>query len=108
MAESICALSLRLRGYTLLARNLRTPVGEIDILARRRGILVIVEVKSRRDADDAALAMTPRQQQRLVRAAEYVRAGRADLRHCDVRFDVMLVGRWHRPVHLVDAWRPAT
>ena len=92
----------------MLARNLRTPVGEIDILARRRGTLVIVEVKARRALDDAALSITPRQQRRLVRAAEYVRAGRADLTNCDVRFDVMLVDRWHMPVHLVDAWRPTT
>ncbi len=46
-AETLCVICLVMRGYRILARRLRTPVGEIDIVARRRGTLAIVEVKAR-------------------------------------------------------------
>ncbi len=47
MAETRCALGLRLRGYRVLARRYKVPVGEVDIVARRGRTLVFVEVKAR-------------------------------------------------------------
>src|SRR5690606_36483921 len=101
-----CVCSLRLRGYRVLARRVRTPVGEIDIVAVRRGVLAFVEVKARPDISSAAAALGAGQRHRLARAAEAFLAGRRDLTGRDLRFDVMLVrpARW--PVHLVGAWRP--
>lgn len=101
---------MRFRGYRIVARGHRTPVGEIDIVARRGTILAFVEVKARRDVAAAAIAITPRQQARIIRAAEVFIQNRPDLAHLDIRFDALLItrGPWYRnwPIHIVDAWRP--
>lgn len=104
-AEALCAASLILRGYRILGRRLRSPVGEIDILARRGAVLAVVEVKARREIADAAEAVTGRQQDRLLRAAGWYVAGRPELAAMRIRFDVMLVTPWRWPEHIVDAWR---
>ncbi len=104
-AESACVFALMLRGYRILGRRLRSPVGEIDILARRGPVLAVIEVKARDDPDLAAEAVGARQRERLMRAAGWVVAGRPDLAALDLRFDVMLVAPWRLPRHVVDAWR---
>ena len=53
-AEGLSAWGLRLKGYRILARGFRVPVGEIDIIARRGRVLVFVEVKARNDLTAAA------------------------------------------------------
>jgi putative endonuclease len=105
LAEALCALDLRLRGYRVIARRLRCPLGEIDIVARRGRILAIIEVKARRGGADAAAAIGARQRARISRAAEWLLATRPDLAALDMRFDAMLVSPWRRPRHLRDAWR---
>lgn len=104
-AETVCAAVLRLRGYRIVERRLRSPVGEIDILARRGDVLVVIEVKARGDFASAAESITARQRQRLVRAAGWVLSARPDLAMLQLRFDVMLVAPWRLPRHLIDAWR---
>ncbi len=104
-AEALCVAVLMLRGYRILARRMRSPVGEIDILARRGRLLAVVEVKARPTLALAAEAVTPVQKRRLIRAAEWVISGRPDLAALDIRFDVMLVAPWRLPHHVVDAWR---
>src|SRR5580700_3642784 len=69
-AESRAALLLVAKAYRILARRWKTPFGEIDIVARRRGILVFVEVKARENFDHAAEAVTEQSKQRIVAAAE--------------------------------------
>ena len=73
-AESLCCLWLRLKGYRIVARQFRTPVGEIDIAARRGGILAIVEVKARAEHGVAAASITRRQQRRIMRTMTRKRA----------------------------------
>src|ERR1041384_3668442 len=68
-AESRAAAYLIAKGYRIVARRFRTPVGEIDIVARRRGVLVFVEVKARATLDDAAYSVLPRQRRRVAEAA---------------------------------------
>lgn len=102
--EALCALWLRLKGYRILARNLRTPVGEIDILARRGDVLAVIEVKLRHDMLAAGEAVTARKRRRLVRAARAVLAGLPDGDTLSVRFDAMLVAGF-RIAHVTDAWR---
>jgi putative endonuclease len=68
-AESRAAAYLIAKGHRILSRRFRTPVGEIDIVARRRGVLVFVEVKARESFDAAAEAIGPRQRGRIVAAA---------------------------------------
>jgi putative endonuclease len=69
-AEARAAAFLIAKGYRVLARRFRTPYGEIDIVARRRNLLAFIEVKARASLDEAAYAVTPRQQQRIVAAAQ--------------------------------------
>src|SRR4029078_5265292 len=69
-AESRAAAFLIAKGFRILARRFRTPVGEIDIVACRRKLLVFVEVKARERLDDAAWSVTDRQRSRIVAAAE--------------------------------------
>lgn len=106
LAESLCAWHLRLRGYRILARRFRTPVGEIDIVARRGNTLAVVEVKARTDATLAMESLAPRQRGRIQRATEAFLAARPALAELDIRFDVMVVAPWRWPGHIQDAWRP--
>ena len=69
-AESRAAALLIAKGFRILARRWKSPVGEIDIVARRRSLLVFVEVKARERLDDAAWSVTERQRARIVAAAE--------------------------------------
>lgn len=104
-AEWLCVLHLRLRGYAILARRFRRPVGEIDIVARRRNLIAYIEVKARSNFTLAAESVTPRQRRRIRRAAEAYLGAHPRLAACDQRFDVMLVAPWRLPRHMIDAWR---
>lgn len=104
-AESLAACSLRLRGYRIVARRFRTPVGEIDLVAQRGRLLAFVEVKARTDLEQALVALSPRQRQRTARAAELFLLRRPDLAGHTLRFDLIAVRPWRLPRHLTDAWR---
>jgi putative endonuclease len=103
-AESRAAAYLVAKGYRIVARRFRSPVGEIDIVARRRGTLIFVEVKARERLDDAAEAVIVRQQRRIVAAAEAWLAAHPDDMNCDMRFDVMLVAPKSLPRHIQAAF----
>ncbi len=103
--ERLAAFRLMLGGYRILARRYRTKVGEIDLIARRGGVVAFVEVKRRGDLAGGLEAVTPQARQRIRRAAElYVRRNAA-LAELTLRFDVMVVTPWSWPRHIVDAWR---
>lgn len=107
-AEFVAALLLRLKGYAILERRFAAAAGgrgEIDIIARRGSIIAFIEVKARADLGQAALALSARQRERLLRGAEAYLAQRPRLAHLSPRFDAVLAapGRW--PRHLIDAWR---
>jgi putative endonuclease len=103
-AESRAAILLIAKGYRILARRWKTPFGEIDIVARRRGTLVFVEVKARERADDAAEAVTGRNQRRIIAAAElWLARNPADAQR-DIRFDVVLVTPGKIPEHIASAF----
>jgi putative endonuclease len=105
-AESLSVVWLRILGYQIIERRLRTPVGEIDILARRRDVLAVVEVKTRRTRRSALESVTARQRMRLQRAAQWLIAGRPGLAALTIRFDVIAIAPWRMPVRIIDAWRP--
>lgn len=107
LAETVCVWHLRLRGWRVLARRVRTPVGEIDIVAARHGLIAFIEVKARPDRALAAESVTPHQRRRIRRAAEAFLQKRPDLAGRDLRFDVMLIAPWQMPLHVIDAWRDA-
>lgn len=105
LAELLCRWHLRLRGWHIVAVDWRCPVGEIDILARRGGMLAAIEVKTRGDLASAAVAVLPRQRRRIARAASAFLSARPDLAALALRFDVMLLAPRRLPQHLPDAWR---
>jgi putative endonuclease len=90
-AESRAALFLVAKGFRILARRWRSPLGEIDIVARRRRLLVFAEVKARASLDEAAESITERQRRRIAAAAEVWLAANPDQTIHDIRFDAILV-----------------
>ena len=90
-AEDEVAARLRNRGLTILARRLRTGAGEIDLVAADDQSLIFIEVKARRTLTEAAYAVSPRQQARLLEAASVALAHRPDWARPCTRFDVALV-----------------
>ena len=104
-AEAAACAALVADGWTILARRLRTPAGEIDVAAERDGLLALVEVKARPSLTDAAVALGPRQQARLLAAASVVLAEHPDWGGAGVRFDVMLVDGAGRVRRVADAFR---
>jgi putative endonuclease len=103
-AESRAAMLLIAKGYRILARRFKTPLGEIDIVARRRRALVFVEVKARETADDAAASVTARGKQRIVAAAEMWLARNPADAQAEIRFDVVLVTPGKLPRHIPNAF----
>jgi putative endonuclease len=99
-AEVTAALLLMLKGYQILGFRLRTPMGEIDLLARRGCWLVVVEVKRRPSLDLALTALTPGQQQRLLDAARSLTARRQSLRQLTVRLDLIALAPGRFPRHV--------
>jgi len=92
-AEELAAQFLRAAGCEILLRNYRRRLGELDIVARVGGVLVVAEVRTR--ASDvwggAAASVTPAKQRRIVRATSLLLQQRADLARLPVRFDVVVV-----------------
>jgi len=106
-SETWAALLLRLKGYRILGRRVRTHAGEIDLIARSpRGILCFIEVKARPDARMAIESVAPRQRARIERAAMLFVAGRPQLASALRRFDIVTVSPRALPRHIPDAWRP--
>jgi putative endonuclease len=103
-AESRAAALLMMKGYRILARRFRTPFGEIDIIAQKRTLLVFVEVKARHAVDEAAYAVTPRQQQRIIAAAQAWLMAHPEHASFDMRFDAVLIAPGHLPRHLSGAF----
>ena len=103
-AENRAAAYLIAKGHRIVARRWRSPVGEIDIVARKRRTLVFVEVKARERLDDAAEAVIVRQQRRIIAAAEAWLAAHPEDANSDIRFDVVLVAPRSLPRHIVAAF----
>jgi putative endonuclease len=103
-AESRACVFLLAKGYRILARRFKTPFGEIDIVARKRNLLAFIEVKARAALDDAAYAVTPQQQARIVNAAQVWLATHEDHANLDMRFDAVLIAPKSLPRHLMAAF----
>jgi putative endonuclease len=103
-AESRAAAFLVAKGFRILARRWRSPLGEIDIVARRRQLLVFAEVKARPTLDEAAESVNVRQRQRIAAAAEVWLAMNPDDAIRDVRFDAILVTPGRIPRHVPGAF----
>lgn len=105
-SERWAALWLRLKGYSIIARRVRNRYGEIDLVCRRGGCLVFVEVKGRASPTAALEALGHHQQRRIAAAAEYFLKDRPILAKLDRRFDLVTITPKGLPRHLTDVWRP--
>jgi putative endonuclease len=92
-AEQLAREYLQQRGLTILRRNYRRRLGEIDLVALDRGVLVIAEVRTRSSEDfgGAAASITRPKQRRIIRAATQLLQQHRDYAALPVRFDVLIV-----------------
>jgi putative endonuclease len=102
-AELIAALWLQLHGWRILARRARTPVGEVDLVARRKGIVAFIEVKARATAEEADRSLDHFRLRRVAAAAEalaprFAKAGE------DIRIDAMFIVPGRLPRHVANVW----
>lgn len=107
-AEAACRHALLADGWTVLGQRLRTPAGEVDMVAERDGLLAVIEVKARPSLSGAAQALSVRQQRRLMAAAEVLLAANPNWGAAGVRFDVMVVDRAGQVRRIADAFRLET
>lgn len=103
-AENWAAVYLMLKGYSILGRRVRTRLGEIDIVARRGGVLCFVEVKLRKTGTAAAEAIHSLNQGRVRRAAELYLQKYPRYTVCDIRFDALVMAPWRWPYHVIGAF----
>jgi putative endonuclease len=104
-AEARAAQFLMLAGFEIIAQRVKTKLGEIDLVARRPGLVVFAEVKWRKRVADLDLAIDERRLARVAAAVEMVAheyAGPGD----DLRIDVLLLAPGTRPRHIENAWMP--
>ena len=98
---------LRLKGYRILARRYKTKQGEIDIIARKGKIIVIAEVKYRKDVKNIYDSVSFKNSQRIMNAAEiYLTRNPVFIEKVfELRFDIIyVIGRW-KINHIADAFR---
>ena len=107
-AESRAAAFLMAKGYRILAKRFRTPYGEIDLVAKKRNLIAFIEVKARASLDDAAYAVTPRQQARIIDAAQGWLMAHPEHAEFELRFDAILIAPRRLPRHLLAAFDAST
>jgi putative endonuclease len=98
--EALAAWLMRAKLYRVLARRYRTPAGEIDLIVRRRRMIVFVEVKHRPTETGGIEAITPTARRRITRAAELWLAAHPDAAGFDLRFDWVIVTPGKVPRHI--------
>ncbi len=107
-AEYMAIFYLYIKGYRLVEHNYitgrGTGAGEVDIIVKKRQLLVFVEVKKRGDLAKAAYAIQAKQQQRIRRAAENFVAKHPQFSDFDIRFDAVLVKPPFHLQHIIDAF----
>ena len=106
LAEAAAAALLLFKGYRLLSRRYKTPLGEIDLIARRGRVVAFVEVKARPTRREALDAVGRGGERRIVDAADLWLAKHPAAARFDLRYDMVLVTPWQLPQHVPDAFRP--
>lgn len=103
-AEERAAQLLQLAGYTIVARNFRCRMGELDIVARRGTLLIIAEVRLRSSSGfgGAGASITAAKRARIVRAARPLLARQSRLAALAVRFDTLLLHSCSGPIEWIE------
>jgi putative endonuclease len=102
-AEQLAILFLRAKGYRVLARTYVVRGGEIDIIARRQGAIVFVEVKARPTLEDALIAVTQAKQRRMSIAARHWLGVNEWAMRRSLRGDLIAIAPWRMPRHVIGA-----
>ncbi len=102
-AEAVAALWLQLKGWRILARRVRTPVGEVDLVAKKSRMVAFVEVKARATTAEASFALDAYHLRRVAIAAEAL-APRFVRKGDDMRIDAIFIVPWRLPRHLTNVW----
>lgn len=107
-AERLAAFALMLKGFRIVARRYRTRLGEIDLIARRGDLVLIVEVKARASFEAAQFAVTPQAMRRIEAAADLWLQRQTDRARLSLRFDMVAVlpRRWPKHVPAFIYGRP--
>ena len=101
--ETIAAWFLRLKGWRVVATRVKTPRGEVDLIARRGKTIAFVEVKARANVRDLATAIDAYRLRRVAAAAEILLPKYG--KECEnMQIDVIMVAPWRWPNHLPNVW----
>ena len=103
--ETRAALWLAIKGWRTLGKRVKTPRGEVDLIARRGRTVCFVEVKWRNRAEDLDMAIDEYRLRRVAAAAEAI-AHRYVRKDDNIRIDVLLLAPGRLPRHIVNAWMP--
>ncbi|KQW86045.1 hypothetical protein ASC89_02995 [Devosia sp. Root413D1] len=103
--EDLAAWYLRFKGYRIVATRVKTPVGEIDLIARRFGTTAFVEVKARQHRSEESVALEAVNTSRIWRAAQYYVAHHPALAETPLRFDVIFLAPGTWPRHVKNAFQ---
>ncbi len=98
--EWLAAWYLRFKGYRIVARRFKTKAGEVDIIARRKDLIVMVEVKARPTVLEAMDAITATAQRRIEAAGDVWLARQRDFAKLSVRYDMIAILPRKWPVHV--------
>jgi putative endonuclease len=104
VSEYLALVHLMLKGYHILGFRLKTPSGEIDIVAVKGQRLAVVEVKQRRTLDEALNSVSPEQQRRLWAAGLKLQAKSPRLKHHELQIDLYLIAPYRLPRHIRSAF----
>lgn len=109
-AEWLSIIILVLKGYRILDRRFKCKSGEIDLIAQKSNMICFIEVKARKNKQDALYALSKNQMQRIIKAAQwYLAKNNHGLTHSGTeifcRFDVIAVEPWRWPTHVKNAWQ---
>jgi putative endonuclease len=99
-SEWLASAALMTKGFRIVARRYKTKLGEIDLVARRGNLVLIVEVKARRTLIDAMEAIARQSERRIEAAADLWLARQPDYARLSVRFDMVAVLPWRWPIHV--------
>jgi putative endonuclease len=101
--EVIAAWFLRGKGWRIVGERIKTPRGEVDLIARRGKTIAFIEVKARTKRLDLAMAIDAYRLRRVAAAAEILlpKYGRGTE---NMQIDVILVAPWRWPHHLRNVW----
>jgi len=103
--EAEAAMWLTQQGWRIIAERVKTKAGEIDLIARKPGLVAFVEVKWRARSAALADAIDERRLARVAKAAEIVAHEYATGGE-DIRIDVILLAPGSKPTHIENAWMP--